>query len=115
MGRHGRRWHRGLDRRSRERVRVLVYLVMLHMQKWPELRIFPGCKGNASPSEQGWQLCHISLWPGARDLRPEVGPAASRPGHALLTQLPNEVTAEKEARAGLPVSKKQALHSMTPL
>lgn len=41
MGRHGRRWHRGLDRRSRERVRVLVYLVMLHMQKWPELRDFP--------------------------------------------------------------------------
>lgn len=57
----------------------------------------------------------ISLWPGARDLRPEVVPAASKPGHALLTQLPSEVTPEKEARAGLPVSKEQSLHSMTPL
>lgn len=39
MGRQGRRWHRGLDRRSRERVRVLVDLVMLNSA--PELWDFP--------------------------------------------------------------------------
>lgn len=39
MGRQGRRWHRGLDRGSRERGRVLVDLVMLHSV--PELWDFP--------------------------------------------------------------------------